>query len=45
MLIKQEEMTTHDMIAVYHFQLQATMMEIYGYDCVDAGYFDSSMIG
>ncbi len=28
------------MIAVYHFQLQATIMEIYGYVCVDVSYFD-----
>jgi len=31
----------YDMIAVYHFQFQATIMEIYGYDCVDSDFFDN----
>jgi len=39
-LSKEEMEAFYDMIAVYHFQLQATMMEIYGYDCVGADYFD-----
>lgn len=25
----------YDLIAIYHFQLQATIIEIYGLDCVD----------
>ena len=41
LLIKQRgNGSIYDMIAVYHFQLQATIMEIYGYDCVGADYFD-----
>ena len=39
-LSKEEMEAFYDMIAVYHFQLQATIMEIYGYDCVGADYFD-----
>lgn len=39
-LIKEEMEAFYDMIAVYHFQLQATMMEIYGYDCVDSDFLD-----
>jgi ribosomal protein S18 acetylase RimI-like enzyme len=39
-LSKEEIAAFYDMIAVYHFQLQATMMEIHGYDCVDTNYFD-----
>ncbi len=32
-----------DLIAVYHFQLQATIMEIHGLDCVDAAFFDKQL--
>lgn len=39
-LSSEEIEAFYDMIAVYHFQLQATMMEIYGYDCVGIDYFD-----
>ena len=39
-LSKEEMEAFYDMIAVYHFQLQATMMEIHGYDCVDFKFFD-----
>jgi Ser/Thr protein kinase RdoA (MazF antagonist) len=39
-LSKEENAAFFDLIAVYHFQLQATMMEIHGYDCVDENYFD-----
>lgn len=42
-LSKEEIAAFYDMIAVYHFQLQATMMEIHGYDCVDSGYFDKQL--
>lgn len=31
----------YDLIAVYHFQLQATIMEMYVYDCVDTEFFDA----
>lgn len=30
----------YDLIAVYHFQLQAQVMETLGYDCVDDIFFD-----
>lgn len=30
----------YDLIAVYHFQLQATVIETRGYDCVDYNFFD-----
>jgi len=39
-LSKEEMEALYDMIAVYHFQLQATMMEICGYDCVSFYFFD-----
>lgn len=39
-LSKEEIAAFYDFIAVYHFQLQANMMEIYGYDCVGIDYFD-----
>jgi len=39
-LTKDEISAFYDLIAVYHFQLQATIMEIHGYDCVGADYFD-----
>ena len=32
-----------DLIAVYHFQLQATILEIHGLDCVDAAFFDKQL--
>lgn len=32
-----------DLIAVYHYQVQATVMEIFGYDCVDYGFFDEQL--
>jgi len=40
-LAKEEIDVLYDMIAVYHFQFQATIMEIYGYDCVDSDFFDN----
>jgi Ser/Thr protein kinase RdoA (MazF antagonist) len=32
-----------DMVALYHFQLQATMVEIHGLDCVDDAFFDKQL--
>jgi Ser/Thr protein kinase RdoA (MazF antagonist) len=32
-----------DLIAVYHFQLQATIIEIYGLDCVNEEFLDSQL--
>jgi len=39
-LSKEEMEAFYDMIAVYHFQLQATIMEVFGYDCVGLDFFD-----
>lgn len=39
-LSKDEISAFYDMIAVYHFQLQATMIEIHGYDFVTFDFFD-----
>lgn len=40
-LLTAEEISAfYDLIAVYHFQLQATVMEARGYDCVDDNFFD-----
>lgn len=30
----------YDLIAIYHYQLQATIIEIYGLDCVDEEFLD-----
>lgn len=32
-----------DLLALYHFALQATIMEIYGFDCVDSAFFDRQL--
>ena len=33
----------YDFIALRHFQLQATIVEIYGLDCVDKGFIDKQL--
>lgn len=33
----------YDLIAIYHYQLQATIIEIYGLDCVDNKFFDKQL--
>jgi Ser/Thr protein kinase RdoA (MazF antagonist) len=33
----------YDMIAIYHYQLQATIIEIYGIDCVDEKFLDKQL--
>jgi Ser/Thr protein kinase RdoA (MazF antagonist) len=33
----------YDLIAVYHYQLQATIIEIYGLDCVDEEFLDKQL--
>jgi Ser/Thr protein kinase RdoA (MazF antagonist) len=33
----------NNMIALYHFALQATIIEIYGLDCVDNAFFDKQL--
>ena len=39
--LSQEELTLfYDFIAIYHFQLQATMLELHGYDSGTVKFFD-----
>lgn len=33
----------YDLIAIYHYQLQATIIEIYGLDCVDEKFLDKQL--
>jgi Ser/Thr protein kinase RdoA (MazF antagonist) len=33
----------YDLIAIYHYQLQATIIEIYGLDCVDEKFLDKQI--
>jgi Ser/Thr protein kinase RdoA (MazF antagonist) len=33
----------YDLIAIYHYQLQATIIEIYGLDCVDEKFLDRQL--
>ncbi|OPJ64121.1 phosphotransferase enzyme family protein [Clostridium oryzae] len=33
----------YDLIAVYHYQLQATIIEVYGLDCVNDEFFDKQL--
>ncbi len=33
----------YDLIALYHFALQATIIEIFGMDCVDSAFFDRQL--
>jgi hypothetical protein len=33
----------YDLIAVYHYQLQATIIEIHGLDCVDEAFLDQQL--
>lgn len=33
----------YDLIAIYHYQLQATIIEIYGLDCVDENFLDKQL--
>lgn len=33
----------YDLIAIYHYQLQATIIEIYGLDCVDEEFLDRQL--
>ena len=40
--ISREELyALPDMMALYHYELQATIMEVYGLDCVDGAFFDA----
>ena len=31
-------------VAIRHFQLQATILEIYGVDCIDEGFIDGQLL-
>jgi len=42
-LTPAEIASIHDWIALYHFQLQATIIELHGDDCVDAAFFDRQL--
>lgn len=33
----------YDLIAIYHYQLQATIIEVYGLDCVDEKFLDKQL--
>ena len=40
---REEQEAVYDLLAVYHFQLQATIIEIYGPDCVDDAFLDNQL--
>ena len=42
-LSKAEIAAFYDLIALYHFALQATIIEIFGIDCVDKEFFDRQL--
>lgn len=42
-LSKIEINSLYNLIAIYHYQLQATIIEIYGLDCVDEAFFDRQL--
>lgn len=42
-LTDKELKAFYDLIAVYHYQLQATIIEIYGLDCVDDKFLDKQL--
>lgn len=39
-LSEAEAESIYDLIAIYHFSLQATIIELFGLDCVDHAFFD-----
>ena len=42
--ISQNEINAfYDLIALYHFTLQATMIDLYGLDCVNNTFFDKQL--
>lgn len=43
-LTEQEHEAFYDLIAIYHYQLQATIIEIYGHDCVDDAFIDRQLM-
>lgn len=42
-LRKEELRSFYDFIAIYHYQLQATIIEIYGLNCVDHEFLDNQL--
>ncbi len=42
-LMPEEEAAFYDLIALYHFALQATIVEVFGMDCVDEELFDCQL--
>ena len=42
-LSREELLSFPDWVAIRHFQLQATILEIYGIDCIDEGFIDSQL--
>jgi Ser/Thr protein kinase RdoA (MazF antagonist) len=39
-LSNEEKLSFYDWVAIRHFQLQATILEIYGIDCIDENFID-----
>ncbi len=42
-LSREEVLSFADWVAIRHFQLQATILEIYGGDCIDEGFIDGQL--
>ena len=42
-LSEAETASFRDWVAIRHFQLQATILEVYGIDCVDAAFIDAQL--
>lgn len=42
-LSPEEVRSFPDWVAIRHFQLQATIVELYGLDCIDAGFIDAQL--
>ena len=42
-LSSEEILSFYDWVAIRHFQLQATILEIYGIDCIDENFIDSQL--
>lgn len=42
-LSPEELLSFPDWVAIRHFQLQATILEIYGIDCIDEGFIDAQL--
>ena len=38
-----ERRSFHDWVAIRHFQLQATILEIHGVDCIDNKFIDAQL--